>query len=158
MTVCSWAEGQFHHVWDLALNLMLRLGWGRIFVSNRVQTPGDIFHKWWMGSMASFRVMRVLLVSIVVKRSWAERQSSVYWSIYTPTLIYGHEKRIMTKRITVCIFADLETSSDAPKLESLPGRGMYRFSSWTCSLCDLTMDKNQKMKGFAGIECPMVAQ
>ena len=55
---------------------------------------------------AAAAVMRSLYRSVVVKRELSRKAKlSIYWSIYVPTLTYGHELWVMTKRIKFWIQA-----------------------------------------------------
>ena len=48
---------------------------------------------------AASAVMRALNRSVVVKKELSRKAKlSIYWSIYVPTLTYGHELWVMTKR------------------------------------------------------------
>ena len=49
---------------------------------------------------AAAAVMRSLYWSVMVKRELSRKAKlSFYWSIYVPTLTYGHEIWVMTERI-----------------------------------------------------------
>ncbi|TWW59251.1 hypothetical protein D4764_06G0007810 [Takifugu flavidus] len=48
---------------------------------------------------AASAVMRTLHWSVVVKRELSQKAKlSIYWSIFFPTLTYGHELCVMTER------------------------------------------------------------
>uniref|UniRef100_A0A669C5T3 Reverse transcriptase domain-containing protein n=1 Tax=Oreochromis niloticus TaxID=8128 RepID=A0A669C5T3_ORENI len=58
----------------------------------------------WIGAVAA--VMRRLYRSIVVKRKLSVKAKlSIYWSIYVPTLTYGHELWVVTERTRLRIQA-----------------------------------------------------
>ncbi|KAI3361665.1 hypothetical protein L3Q82_002028 [Scortum barcoo] len=51
----------------------------------------------WIGAASA--VLRTLVCSVVVKRELSQKAKlSIYWSIYIPTLTYGHELWVMTER------------------------------------------------------------
>ena len=51
----------------------------------------------WIG--AAFAVMRTLHQSVVVKRKLSQKaRLSGYWSVFVPTLTFGHELWVVTER------------------------------------------------------------
>ena len=55
---------------------------------------------------AASAVLRTLHRSIVVKKELSQKvKLSIYWSIYVPTLTYGHELWVVTERTRLRIQA-----------------------------------------------------
>ncbi|KAK3542298.1 hypothetical protein QTP86_021960, partial [Hemibagrus guttatus] len=102
----------------------------------------------WIGAAAA--VMRSMYRSVVVKKelSW-KAKLSIYQSIYVPTLTYGHELWVITKRGAV----ELARASVSDASGTSPWRGVPGMPHWEEAL-GKTRDTLERLCLSAGLGTP----